>query len=86
MRRWMARAVFVVLLALVASALGTVTAMVRTRPGRDLLARLLSEESNRLVRGSLTIGRISGNFTSDLTLDSVVIRDTTGTLLAVLSA
>jgi len=82
MRRWLARAVFVGLLAVVAAALGTVTAMVRTGPGRALLARLLSEESNRLVRGSITIGRISGDFVSGLTLDSVVIRDTTGALLA----
>lgn len=82
MRRWLARTVFVVLLALVASALGTVTAMVRTRPGRGLLARLLSEESNRLVRGSIAIGRIGGDFISTLTLDSVVVRDTTGALLA----
>ena len=82
MRRVVARSVYVVLLALVASALGTVTAMMRTPPGRDLLARLLSEESNRLVRGSITIGRIRGDFVSTLTLDSVVIRDTTGALLA----
>ena len=82
MRRLVARSLFVLILALVASALGTVTAMIRTPPGRDLLARLLSEESNRLVRGSIVIGRISGNFVSGLTLDSVVIRDTTGALLA----
>ncbi len=56
--------------------------MVRTKPGRALLARLLSEESNRLVRGSITIARIRGDFVSSLTLDSVVIRDTAGALLA----
>lgn len=82
MQRWLARSVFVVLLALIASALGTVTAMIRTRPGRALLARFLSQESNRLVRGSLSIGRIDGDFVSGVTLDSVVIRDTTGALLA----
>lgn len=82
MRRVVARAAYVVLLALVAAAFGTVTAMVRTRPGRALLARLLSEESNRLVRGSITIGKISGDFVSTLALESVVIRDTAGALLA----
>ena len=82
MRRILARAVFVTLMASVAAALGTLTALVISRPGKDLLARLVSEESNRLVRGSVVIGRISGDFVSELTLDSVVVRDTSGALLA----
>ena len=47
-----------------------------------MLARFLSTESNRLVRGSVEIGRISGSFLSGLDLDSVVVRDTSGVLLA----
>ncbi len=81
MRRMIARMVFVVLGTLVAAIIGTAAALVISRPGKDLLSRLLSEESDRLVRGSVTIGRISGDFVSRLEFDSVVIRDTTGALL-----
>jgi translocation and assembly module TamB len=82
MRRVIARSVFVMFGAVIAAAIGTLTAVVLSRPGKDLLARLLSEESNRLVRGSVSIGRISGDFYSYLTFDSLVVRDTTGALLA----
>ncbi|MEO8449950.1 MAG: translocation/assembly module TamB domain-containing protein [Gemmatimonadota bacterium] len=82
MPRWLLRFVFVVLLGAVAAVVGTVTALVGSKPGRTLLARFLSTESNRLVRGSVEIGRISGGFLSGLDLDSVVVRDTSGVLLA----
>jgi translocation and assembly module TamB len=82
MRRLIIRAVFVALFAILAAALGTITALVTLPPGKDLLARLVSEESNRLVRGSVSIGRIRGDFLTGLTLDSVVIRDTAGVALA----
>ncbi|MBM4186992.1 MAG: hypothetical protein FJ206_06735 [Gemmatimonadetes bacterium] len=82
MRRTLARATFVFIAAALAAVMGTAAALVISRPGKDLLARLLSEESNRLVRGSVHLGRISGDFLSRLSLDSVVIRDTTGALLA----
>src|SRR5262245_43583516 len=78
MRRRLARFFFVFVGAVLAAALGTLTALVLTRPGKNLLARLVAEESNRLVRGSVAIRRISGDFTSHLELDSVVIRDTAG--------
>ena len=82
MRRHVARGLFVGIATLIAAILGATLALVATRPGRDLLARLLTEESNRLVRGSVTIHRIDGNFLSRLVLDSVVVRDTAGQLVA----
>jgi translocation and assembly module TamB len=82
MRRVVARVSFVFVAATIAAVIGTATALVMSRSGKDLLARLVSEESNRFVRGSVRIGRISGNFVSNLVLDSVTIRDTTGALLA----
>src|SRR5262249_1267070 len=82
MRRLAARLIFVFVGATLAAALGTLTALIASRPGKDLLARLLSEQSRRLVRGSLPVGRISGDFLSHLELDSVVVRDTSGALLA----
>lgn len=82
MRRLVARVGLVVVLTVLAAILGTGGALLETRPGRDLLARLLSEQSNRLVRGSITIGRIEGNFVSWLGFDSVVVRDTAGQSLA----
>jgi TamB, inner membrane protein subunit of TAM complex len=82
MRRTLARVGFVGIATVMAAILGTTGALVLTRPGRALLARFLTEESNRLVRGSVTIGRIEGNFVSRLSLDSVVVRDTAGQLVA----
>ena len=82
MPRAIARFLFVILGAVLAAALGTLTALVGSRAGKDLLARLVTEQSNHLVRGSVSIGRIEGDFLTHLTLDSVVIRDTTGDLVA----
>lgn len=82
MRRRLLRILFVTVFAIVAAGLGTLTALVTVPPGKDLLARLVTEESNRLVRGSVSIGRIRGDFLTGLQLDSVVIRDTAGSLLA----
>lgn len=80
--RTLARLLFVGVFAVVAAALGTVTALVTVPMGKDLLARVVTDESNRLVRGSVAIGRIRGDFLTGLTLDAVVVRDTAGVLLA----
>ena len=83
MPRRIARFVFILLCGGVASALGLVAAMLFTRPGLSLLARLISDESPRLIRGSLYIGRIDGGWVEGFALDSLVIRDTSDvTLLA----
>lgn len=80
--RAVARFFFVVLVGGAATVLGTVGALTQTPAGHALLARVFSDQSNRLVRGSITIGGIEGNFANRLRLDSVVIRDTAGFPLA----
>ncbi|MEZ4586825.1 MAG: translocation/assembly module TamB domain-containing protein [Gemmatimonadales bacterium] len=82
MRRLVSRVLFVGLTAVLAAALGTLAALVSTAPGRDLLARLVTEQSGRFVRGTVSIARIDGDFRRHLVLDSVVVRDTSGVLLA----
>ncbi len=82
MRRRVAHFLFVTLLGTLALLLGFVTAMTATSPGRTLLARVVSEQLGRSLRGEFQFGAITGSFIRGLTLTDVVIRDTTGALLA----
>jgi translocation and assembly module TamB len=82
MRRQLARFLFVFFIGSVAMVLGVVTSMTLTPPGRDLLARTVSRMLDRIVTGSVRVGAISGSFLYDLTLENLVVRDTSGTLLA----
>ncbi|HEX6106005.1 MAG TPA: translocation/assembly module TamB domain-containing protein [Gemmatimonadales bacterium] len=82
MRRRLARFVFIFLLGTVAMVLGVVTSMILTPPGRDLLARTVSRMLDRIVTGQVEVGAISGSFLYDLTLQDLVVRDTSGALLA----
>ena len=82
MRRRLARFLFVTLLGSVAMVLGVVTSMVLTPPGRDLLARTVSLMLDRVVLGHVDVGSISGSFLYDLVLENLVVRDTSGVLLA----
>ena len=78
----LARFLFVMFIGAVATVLGTVLALGGTRSGRSLLAEVVTARSAALVHGSISIGRIEGNFFTWLTLDSVVVRDTSGFPLA----
>ena len=82
MRRRVARFLFVTLLGSVAMVLGVVTSMILTPPGRDLLARTVSRMLDRVVLGHVEVGSISGSFLYDLVLEDLVVRDTSGVLLA----
>ncbi|HUF34880.1 MAG TPA: translocation/assembly module TamB domain-containing protein [Gemmatimonadales bacterium] len=82
MRRRLARFVFVFLVGTVAMVLGVLTSMTLTPPGRDLLARTVSRMLDRIVTGQVEVGAISGSFLYDLTLEDLVVRDTSGVLLA----
>ncbi|HEY3011222.1 MAG TPA: translocation/assembly module TamB domain-containing protein [Gemmatimonadales bacterium] len=82
MRRRLARFLFVFLVGTIAMVLGVVTSMTLTPPGRDLLARTVSRMLDRIVIGSVKVGAISGSFLYDLTLENLVVRDTSGALLA----
>lgn len=73
--------VFLVVTGVLATVLGAVAALTWTGPGRALLARLVTEESARLVRGTISVGTLSGNFLSHLTITDLEVRDTTGALL-----
>ena len=81
MRRRIARFFFVFLLGTAAMVLGVVTSMTLTPPGRSLLARTVSRILDRIVIGQIKVGAISGSFLYDLTLQDLVVRDTTGALL-----
>ncbi len=81
MHRRIARFVFVFLLGTLAMVLGVVTSMTLTPPGRDLLARTVSKFLDRIVTGQVQVGAISGSFLYDLTLENLVVRDTSGALL-----
>jgi translocation and assembly module TamB len=82
MRRHLARFLFVFVVGTLAMLLGVVTSMTLTPPGRDLLARTVSRMLDRIVTGQVKVGAISGSFLYDLTLEDLVVRDTSGALLA----
>lgn len=81
MRRHLARFLFVFVIGTLAMVLGVVTSMTLTPPGRDLLARTVSHALDRIVLGQVRVGAISGSFLYDLTLEDLVVRDTSGVLL-----
>jgi hypothetical protein len=72
------RTLLLLLLTVVASALGLLLALVLTPPGRALLARNTEEVLATVLRGDVRIGRITGSFLRDLRLERVSIRDTSG--------
>jgi translocation and assembly module TamB len=81
MRRQLARFLFVFVVGTAAMILGVITSMTLTPPGRDLLARTVSRFLDRIVTGQVRVGAISGSFLYDLTLENLVVRDTSGELL-----
>jgi translocation and assembly module TamB len=81
MRRLLARFLFVFVIGTAAMILGVITSMTLTPPGRDLLARTVSKFLDRIVTGQVRVGSISGSFLYDLTLENLVVRDTSGELL-----
>jgi translocation and assembly module TamB len=82
MRRQLARFLFIFVIGITAMVLGVVTSMTLTPPGRDLLARTVSTALDRIVTGQVRVGAISGSFLYDLTFENLVVRDTSGELLA----
>ena len=82
MRRIVARFLFVAVVGSVAMVLGVVTSMTLTPPGRALLARTVSRILDEIVLGQVSVGAISGSFVYNLILEDLVVRDTSGALLA----
>src|SRR6185295_16586568 len=81
MRRQAARSLFILLCGALATVFGVLGAVLYTGPGLRLLTRILSDQAPALVRGSVQIGAVHGNWINGFALDSVVIRDTAGVLL-----
>ncbi|HEU5217443.1 MAG TPA: translocation/assembly module TamB domain-containing protein, partial [Gemmatimonadales bacterium] len=82
MRRRILRWIFVVFVGAVAATLGVVTALLYSPPGRVLLARLVSSRAGSVIRGSLSVGAVSGRWLNGFSLERVVIKDAHGELLA----
>jgi len=82
MRRRIAHIVFVTGFGTVALAAGVLAALTVARPGRALLARTVTQLSNDIFRGNLTIGEVSGNFLTSLSLRGVYLRDSAGAVVA----
>ncbi|MGQ0701570.1 MAG: hypothetical protein ACT4PM_00380, partial [Gemmatimonadales bacterium] len=80
MHRRIARSVFILVCGAGATVLGVVGALWFTVPGRSLLVRLVSDQSGRVLRGSVRIGAVSGTWLRGFTLGEVEIRDTAGQL------
>ncbi len=73
-RRTVALASAAVLLALCVLAVGLVVGVTRSRMGQDWVRTTLLEVLAPRVRGTLHVGRISGNFLGGVTVDSIEIR------------
>ncbi|HRZ10650.1 MAG TPA: hypothetical protein P5319_12255, partial [Gemmatimonadales bacterium] len=82
MRRRLAHVVFVTGFGTVALVVGLLAALTVAPPGRRLLARTVTTLSDRVFRGHLTIGEVSGNFLSTLSLTGVVLTDSSGAVVA----
>lgn len=82
MRRRLAHIVFVTGFGTVALVVGMLAALTVAPPGRRLLARTVTSLSDRIFRGHLTIGQVSGNFLTRLSLRGVVLKDSSGAVVA----
>src|SRR5687768_17931977 len=82
MRRRVARWFFVLVCGLIATALGVVSAILLLTPGIRRVARLINEQVHAMVRGSIHVGAVRGKWLEGFSLDSVVIRDSSGVLFA----
>lgn len=80
--RFLARFVFAISVGTVATVLGTVLALLGTEPGRALVARGLTEALRPVLRGTVTVGRLSGSVLLGIRLERVRVVDTAGVLLA----
>ncbi len=79
--RHLVRFLVLLVVGVVASAVGVLAALTQTPPGRSLLARNVSHQLETLLRGEVYVGNIDGSFLRDLVLRDVVVRDTAGVLL-----
>ena len=82
MRRHLVRVLVAMVVGTLPGLLGALAGLLFTDPGRLLLGRLVAGELSGLMRGQFQVARVYGNYLSNIELDHVVIRDTSGGLLA----
>ena len=58
-----------------AAVIGAFVAATQSEDGRDFIRRLAQAQLGRVVKGRVHLGAISGSFITDLTIDSLEIRD-----------
>jgi hypothetical protein len=80
MGRKLLHAFLVLVLGTVPMILGILVALAVTGPGRSLVARSASVMLDKMFRGDVEVGAVSGSFLFGLNLDRVSIRDTSGEL------
>ena len=74
-------ALFLGLVLLLPTVIGTVAAIIFTPPGHAVLARIATQWITRSVAGAVEIGTVRGDIWKHIELDSVVIRDSVGALI-----
>lgn len=62
--------------------LGAFAMATQSDRGRDLIRRVVQAQLSRSVQGTFHLGTLSGSFITDLTVDSIEIRDETDSLFA----
>src|SRR6185503_8998520 len=72
------------LVGLLACFLGALNALVGTRAGRTLLARIASSAVNSAVDGTITVGEVRGSLLNGVVLTDVRLIDPDSTVVAVL--
>ena len=82
MRRRLAHVVFVTGFGALGLVVGLLAALTVAPSGRRLLARTVTALSDRVFRGNLVIGEVSGNFINTLSLRGVVLSDSGGARVA----
>jgi translocation and assembly module TamB len=82
MRRRPLRWLLILVLGSFPALLGALAGLLFTESGRLLVGRVVAGELSGLLRGQFQVARVSGGYLGSLELDNVVIRDTTGALLA----
>jgi len=82
MRRRLAHVIFVTGFGTVGLLIGLLVALSGAPPGRRLLARTVTALSDRVFRGHLAIGGVSGSFLTSLSLRDVILTDSAGAVVA----
>ncbi len=72
----------VLMLVIGAGLVGAFVAATQSEGGRDFIRRVAEAQIGRSMQGRVMLGRISGSFITDLTIDSLEIRDPDDSLFA----